>query len=60
MFSVQLINAHPIFITLSNGRVFIVDSDNYPTTEDLMKLVAKLEKQYGSKPFVPGVTYTQG
>lgn len=55
LFSSLVINAKPITITLSNGRVFVVDSDNFKDSQDLMDYVEWLEKTYGSTPFVPGI-----
>lgn len=60
MFSVQLINAESITITLSNGRTFVVDSDDFETTEELLEYVKLLEALYGTKPYVPGVGQSQG
>ncbi len=60
MFSLQFISADPITITLSNGRQFVVDSDDFETTEELIEYVKQLELLYGSKPFIPGVGQSQG
>lgn len=56
MLSLQYINAHPITITISNGMVFVVDSDDYPTKEKLIQYVLWLEEPYGNMPYVPGVS----
>ncbi len=60
LFSFQLINAESITITLSNGRTFVVDSDDFETTKDLLEYVQMLEALYGTKPYVPGIGQSQG
>ncbi len=60
LFSSQVINAHPIPVKLSNGQIVYIDSDDFETTEDMMKYIQWLEKIYVGSTFVPGMGQTQG
>lgn len=37
------VSAHPIKVTLSNGQVVILESDDYETMADLMAVIGAME-----------------
>lgn len=41
---VSTIAAHPINVTLSNGKKVVLESNDYPTMADLMNKIYELEK----------------
>ncbi len=60
LFSSQVINAHPIPVTLSNGQVVYIESDNFKTTEAMIEYIEWLEQTYVGSTFVPGIGQSQG
>ena len=42
------VSAHPIKVTLSNGQVVILESDDYETMEDLMAAIKAIERKISS------------
>ena len=42
------VSAHPIKVTLSNGQVVILESDDYETMEDLMAAIKAMERKISS------------
>jgi len=40
-------NAVPVKVTLSNGKVFYLESDNYSSTQEMVADVMKLEQTFG-------------
>lgn len=50
------ISAHPITITLSNGQTVILDSDLYPTMDDVLKKIDELESKIESEKIGPTTT----
>lgn len=41
--------AHPVKVTLSDGQVFYLESDNYKSAADMMADVQKLENTFVKK-----------
>lgn len=42
-FFATAVSAHPITVTLSNGKKVVLESDDYPTTIDLVNKIIELE-----------------
>lgn len=42
------VSAHPIKVTLSNGQVVILESDDYETMADLMAVIGAMERKISS------------
>ncbi len=59
LLSSQVINAHPIPVTLSNGKVIYIESDNFNDVDKMLEYIKWLEETYGSSTYVPGVNQTQ-
>ncbi len=60
LFSSQVINAHPIPVTLSNGQVVYIESDDFKDTQAILDYINQLEEEIRKSTFVPGIGQTQG
>lgn len=60
LFSSQVINAHLIPVTLSNGKVIYIETDDYKDTQAILDYINQLEEEIKNSTFVPGMGQTQG
>ncbi len=60
LFSSQVIHAHIIPVTLSNGQVVYIESDDFKDTQAILDYINQLEEEIRKSTFVPGIGQTQG
>lgn len=60
LFSSQVINAHPIPVTLSNGKVIYIETNDYKDFQAILDYINQLEEEIKNSTFVPGMGQTQG